>query len=194
MWERILDRNISSDSNESRAAYQANLRMAEEDGVLGVLDKYELDALVMPTFASFHLPAVGGFPVVTVPMGFYPAETGLVWNAKGNLVNVAPGIPFAISFVGRRWSEEKLIALAYAFEQRTNSRKRMRPLRAPAFELYDQISQPNPTKVDLPAVPSPEEKGPDLSRDSFSKAKAFYATRHDWASTLYSKMKLLTAF
>lgn len=114
--------------------------MAEEQGITGALDRYNLDALVMPTFASFHLPAVAGLPVVTVPLGFYPPDTPLVKNLKGTLVNVAPDVPFGIAFVGRKWSEETLIALAYAFEQRTMARQKMKPYVRPSFELGDQVS------------------------------------------------------
>ena len=115
--------------------------MAEDQGVVGALDRYNLDALVMPTFASFHLPAIAGLPVITVPLGFFPADTSLVMNTKGTMVNVAPNIPFGIAFIGRRWSEETLISLAYAFEQRTMVRRKMQPYIAPTFELGDQISR-----------------------------------------------------
>jgi amidase len=43
--------------------------------------------------------AVGGFPAVTLPFGY-------VW-----------GLPVGVSFMGPRWSEPRLIALAYAFER-----------------------------------------------------------------------------
>ena len=43
--------------------------------------------------------AVGGYPAVSLPFGY-------VW-----------GLPVGISFMGPRWSESRLIALAYAFEQ-----------------------------------------------------------------------------
>ena len=135
VWNRQMSRNITNDSFESHAAYQANLRMGGEFGVLGALEKYNLDALIMPTFASFHLPAIAGLPVITVPLGFYPSKTPLIMNAKGTLVSVAPNIPFGIAFVGRRWSEETLISLAYAFEQRTMVRRKMRPHVLPSFEL-----------------------------------------------------------
>ncbi|KAK4696798.1 hypothetical protein P7C71_g1193, partial [Lecanoromycetidae sp. Uapishka_2] len=140
VWERELERNITNDSQESYDAYQANLRMAGRDGVIGVLDRYKLDALIMPTFASFQLPAIAGLPVITVPLGFYPSKTPLSMNLKGTMVNVAPNIPFGIAFVGRRWSEETLISLAYAFEQRTMAREKMRPFVRPTFELGDRIS------------------------------------------------------
>jgi amidase len=43
--------------------------------------------------------AVGGYPAVSLPFGY-------VW-----------GLPVGLSFMGPRWSEPRLIALAYAFEQ-----------------------------------------------------------------------------
>ena len=135
VWDRQLTRNISSESVESWQAYQANLLMAEEQGVTGTLDRYNLDALVMPTFASFHLPAIAGLPVITVPLGFTPPGTMTTMNLKRTMVSMGPGIPFGLAFVGRRWSEETLISLAYAFEQRTMARKHMKPLIAPSFEL-----------------------------------------------------------
>lgn len=119
VWDRELTRNITSESAESYDAYQANLLMAEEQGIAGVMDSYNLDALVMPTFASFHLPAIAGLPIVTVPMGFTPARTPTVMNLKRTMVSMGPGFPFGLAFIGRRWSEETLISLAYAFEQRT---------------------------------------------------------------------------
>lgn len=125
--------------------------MAEEHGVVGALDRFKLDALVMPTFASFQLPAIAGLPVVTVPLGFYPADTPLVMNPKGTTVSVAPNMPFGIAFIGRRWSEELLIALAYAFEQRTMTRQKMSPYINPTFDLGDQrsdISKAKPLNSD----------------------------------------------
>ena len=135
VWDRQLERNITNGSPRSYEAYQANLKMAGEDGVLGVLDRYNLDALVMPTFASYQLPAIGGLPVVTVPLGFYPSNMPIKMNAKGNMVSVAPNIPYGIAFIGRKWSEEKLIALAYAFEQRTLVRQKLKPQILPTKEL-----------------------------------------------------------
>lgn len=80
-----------------------------------------VDALVAPTTSpawvtdvvlgdhfvggsASSLPAVAGYPHITVPMG---------------LVN---GLPVGLSIIGERWSEEKLIGFAYAFEQRANAR------------------------------------------------------------------------
>ncbi len=54
--------------------------MAEDEGIIGALDCHDLDALVMPTFVSFHLPAIAGLPIVTAPLGFFPANTPFVMN------------------------------------------------------------------------------------------------------------------
>jgi amidase len=51
------------------------------------------------------LPAVSGYPHLTVPMGF------------------VSGLPVGISFLGPAWSEAKLLSLGYAFEQATYARQ-----------------------------------------------------------------------
>jgi amidase len=96
------------------------LSMAE--GIDAVMDKHKLDALAAPTTNPAYptdwihgdhytggtastLPAVAGYPHITVPAGF------------------VFGLPFGISFFGRAWSEHRLIGLAYAFEQATKMRK-----------------------------------------------------------------------
>ena len=166
VWDRELTRNITNESPESWAAYQANLLMAEEDGVLGVLDRYNLDALVMPTFASFHLPAIAGLPIVTVPLGFHPAGTRSRMNLKGTMVSVAPGVPFGISFIGRRWSEETLISLAYAFEQRTQTRRKIRPLISATYELgQDTYGRRIVTQPQASMYPSIHENFPQPTID-----------------------------
>jgi amidase len=53
--------------------------------------------------------AIAGYPSITVPAGFVDR------------------LPVGISFIGTAWSEPRLIALAYAYEQATKHR------RAPTF-------------------------------------------------------------
>ncbi|WP_340646824.1 amidase [Phenylobacterium sp.] len=55
------------------------------------------------------LPAVAGYPHLTVPMGY------------------VEGLPVGLSFIGTAWSEARLLSLGYAFEQATKVR------RAPTF-------------------------------------------------------------
>ena len=59
--------------------------------------------------------AVAGCPSITVPAGF------------------VSGLPVGVSFFGPRWTEPRLIALAYAFEQATNVRQV--PTLAPSVTL-----------------------------------------------------------
>ena len=54
--------------------------------------------------------AVSGCPSVTVPFGS------------------VYGLPVGVSFFGPRWTEPRLIALAYAFEQATQLWKRKPPV------------------------------------------------------------------
>ena len=90
-------------------------------GIDAVMTKGRLDALVAPTGspawttdfvngdhflgASSTPAAVAGYPSITVPAGF------------------AFGLPVGLSFIGRQWSEAKLISLAYSYEQATKHRK-----------------------------------------------------------------------
>jgi amidase len=94
---------------------------ARAGGIDAVMLQHKLDAIVAPTGspawpidlvngdhflgASSTPAAVAGYPAITVPAGF------------------SNGLPVGISFMGRAWSEARLIALAYAFEQATHHRQ-----------------------------------------------------------------------
>jgi amidase len=66
------------------------------------------------------LPAAG-YPIVTVPLGFFPDDT--VGNRTGpGTMWPGPGAPFGLSFMGTAWSEFDLIGFAYAYEQKTQTR------------------------------------------------------------------------
>ena len=108
-------------SEEYVKALEDCRRMSRAEGIDGVMDKLHLDALIAPTQSPAWttdlvngdhtvggcstMPAVAGYPHITVPMG-------LVWE-----------LPVGISFFGRAWSEGKLISLAYAFEQASKMRR-----------------------------------------------------------------------
>lgn len=96
------------------------LRIARADGLDHMLGSYKVDALVMPTDEpawrtdavkgdndssnTSFLPAVAGYPHLTVPMGYIR------------------DLPVGISFIGRAWSEATLLALGAAFETATHAR------------------------------------------------------------------------
>jgi amidase len=110
------------------AALQESHRLAREEGIDAVMDRHQLDALVMPTGSpawkidlvdgDHHLggssqpAALAGYPAVSVPAGH------------------VFGLPVGLTFMGRAFSEPKLIKLAYAFEQGTRAR------RAPQFQAH----------------------------------------------------------
>jgi amidase len=85
------------------------------DGVKGTDDDF--DAVLHLGNANANVPAKAGYPSVAVPGGF---------NALSTLTPEDPPIavpfPSDITFSGRAFSEPKLIAFAYAFEQATRHR------------------------------------------------------------------------
>jgi amidase len=94
----------------SDAAYREALgrikKATREDGIDAVARKDRLDAIAAPTVgATWSIAAVAGYPYITVPSGF------------------SDGMPLGMAFFGPAFSEPKLIAAAYAFEQRTRARK-----------------------------------------------------------------------
>lgn len=117
------------------AAYQKALTTCRTRsrtlGIDAVMTKLRLDALLAPTGspawptdlvngdhflgASSTPAAVAGYPSVTVPAGF------------------VRGLPVGVSFIGRAWTEPKLIRLAYAYEQATKHRRP--PTFAPTVKL-----------------------------------------------------------
>ena len=101
-------------------------------GIDAVCTAHRLDALVAPTTgpawvtdplsgdhytggSASTVPAVAGYPHVTVPMG-----------------HVA-GLPVGLSFFGRAWSEATLLAMAFSFEQA--SKHRAAPRFLPSVDL-----------------------------------------------------------
>lgn len=114
------------DDPDYKKARETSFRLAGPEGIDRVMDENKLDAIVAPSAgpawrtdmvtsgggsgSPSTLPAVSGYPHLTVPMG------------------QARGLPVGLSFIGRKWSDGQLLSLGYAFEQRTHARK------APTFE------------------------------------------------------------
>jgi amidase len=145
VWDEALNTSFPQSNTDPAfwAAYTLGLNLAGPQGITGALANYSLDALILPTYFASHFPAILGSPVVTVPMGSYPAGAEVTQNSRGDLNATGPGIPFGLSFVAERWSEEKLIGMAYAFEQRSMVRQKVRPLEAltPKTELGDVVGR-----------------------------------------------------
>ena len=88
------------------------------DGIQGTDDDF--DAILFPQNRGAAAPAKAGYPSIVVPGGFTPPA--------GPVINPAP---FGVTFTGRAFSEPRLIALAYAYEQATKLRQP--PASAPAL-------------------------------------------------------------
>ena len=88
------------------------------DGIAGTADDF--DAILFPQNRGAAAPAKAGYPSIVVPGGFVPP--------MGPVVNPSP---FGVTFSGPAFSEPRLIALAYAFEQATLHR--LPPASAPAL-------------------------------------------------------------
>lgn len=100
---------------------RATARRLSREALDNMLVKNDLVAVVSPSngppsivdpvngsrsFGSVSgLPAVSGYPHLTVPAGY------------------ATGLPLGLSFLGRPWSEAKLLAVGFAFEQASKARQ-----------------------------------------------------------------------
>lgn len=124
-WSLFLRENASGETDryEYRAVHEHGLPLVRAI-VGGLLDEERLDALVYPTSPTrpprrdrdpgsgrrtaspVRLANMSGFPDLIVPAGF----TG-------------GGLPVGISFLGRAFSEPRLLALGYAFEQRVRAHR-----------------------------------------------------------------------
>jgi amidase len=109
------------DDPEYKAARENSARMAGPEGIDAMLKAADAQILVTPTYgtpwlsdpahgdqfqgpSASELPAVSGYPHLTVPMG---------------LVN---GLPAGLSFIGTAWSDGLLLKAGYAYEQATHAR------------------------------------------------------------------------
>jgi amidase len=100
-------------------ARATNLRLAGPDGIDRLLKEHKIAALISPTRgpasmidivngdsghgANSGLPAIAGYPYITVPMG------------------MIEGLPVGISFIGPKWSEARVLSFGYAYEQATHA-------------------------------------------------------------------------
>jgi amidase len=93
---------------------------ATRNGIDAALDQFDIDAIATPTgtpawctdlidgdhfiFATSGVAAIGGYPIINVPMGNYF------------------GLPVGLSFIGTAFSEPILIRLASGFESKARAR------------------------------------------------------------------------
>ncbi|KAJ4377758.1 hypothetical protein N0V83_000588 [Neocucurbitaria cava] len=138
-FDEALALNFTNTDYEAWQAYEEDLYLGGEGGLLGALSTYNLDAVVVPADYASGISAIIGGPVITVPLGAFPSNTTVVTNRRGDLNATAPNIPFGLAFAGALWSEADLIGFAYAYEQRTNVRKKVHPYIEATIELVDVV-------------------------------------------------------
>ncbi|HEU4617393.1 MAG TPA: amidase [Gammaproteobacteria bacterium] len=126
------------DTDAYRAAREIGLRLAGTEGIDRLLSEYEVVALVGPTapaawlIDSVHgdvitsagagsLPAVAGYPHLTVPMG------------------QVRGLPVGLSFIGPKWSDGLILSLGYAYEQA--SQKRVEPRFLESIDAQPEVAR-----------------------------------------------------
>ena len=124
-------------------------RLAGPEGIDAVLKANDVAVLVAPTLGPAWLidpvlkdrslgggaggpPAIAGYPHLTVPMG------------------QVDGLPVGLSFIGPSWSEARLLAYGYAFEQAAQARV------PPALKPTAEIA----SKADWLAAAPPPGKAP----------------------------------
>jgi len=115
------------DARDYREALAKAKRLSGPEGIDAALRKDRLDALIAPSWGPAfptdlllgdhvvsgdptiggvsQLPAIAGYPSITVPAGF------------------AHALPVGVMFVGTAWSEPVLLDIAHGFEQATRARK-----------------------------------------------------------------------
>jgi amidase len=108
------NRDRAEDISRSRGAIAAVLN--GPDGVAGTADDY--DALLFSGNSGAGTPAKAGYPSIVVPGGVFQNVVNPPFPA-GFIANDGPA---GVTFSGRAFSEPRLIALAYAFEQATHYR------------------------------------------------------------------------
>lgn len=144
---------LNADTVSARDTEQYRLRLAARDelqgAVLRALDDQALDVLTYPTLrrksavlgqsqygGNCRISAHTGYPAITMPAGF-----------------TADGLPVGLELLGRPHTDDRLVAIAYAFEAATRSRK-------PPYSTPQLVNGLAPESVAIRA----DVRGPDGER------------------------------
>lgn len=96
-----------------REKKQQYSQLALKEGIDYVLDKHNLDALMLPgDIDGMYIAARLGYPLICVPAGY--SSNGTI-DSDGDSTKG----PFGVVFSGRAYSEPELIKIAFGFEQAT---------------------------------------------------------------------------
>lgn len=126
----------AADKLDDKTAYEKaranSLRLAGKEGIDALLAKYKVSLLIAPTagpawpidlvtgdhfidIGAGTLPAVAGYPHLSVPMGAYE------------------GLPLGLSIIGAAWDDKRVLEAGAAYE-----RARTAPLHQPTFKRWGE--------------------------------------------------------
>jgi len=103
---RLTLSNTLRDSDYLLAKLE-DLYYAQEHGIDAALDRYNLDAILFPSYIGSTISAKAGYPSIALPAGY-----------------LKNGKPFGVTFASGAFKEGILIKIGYAFEQASKSRKK----------------------------------------------------------------------
>ncbi|KAF8528553.1 hypothetical protein JB92DRAFT_3107073 [Gautieria morchelliformis] len=102
---------ITSEATEVHASFFQPLAAADMGrtrNIDGTLQKFKLDALLLPTSFTSKPGAITGYPIVTVPLGFQPDS--VVPTPANPAITTVPGIPYAFAYEQERHKRLKRLA------------------------------------------------------------------------------------
>jgi amidase len=144
----IIQSDANAGSKEQADALALPVIAAARRGADMMFDDSDVDAIIGQNAPHTGLGAAAGYPTVTVPAGY---------TGDGS-------VPVGVSFFGKAFTEDRLLAYAYAYEQATHKRipptvqnpKNVEgvcagePAPAPSAPALDAMADPEfPTEADL---------------------------------------------
>jgi amidase len=104
LFERAQAKGPLTDADYLKTRATAS-QLAGSGGLLALVARENLAAVVTPSSGGYGVAAVAGTPSITIPIG------------------TSRGLPIGLTLMGPPFSEGRLIGLAYALEQLTNARR-----------------------------------------------------------------------
>lgn len=112
-----------------------------------------MDVLFVPNTpdTAVTFSAIAGSPAINVPVAVFPSDTPFEEDSKTDLITRGPNVPyvahslwssgsfiirsFSTNIYAKRYDEQTLSRVAYAFEQLSSFRNRLQPYQIPKTKL-----------------------------------------------------------
>jgi amidase len=131
--QRLLiseEMDLVADAPRLAADRARDLDINQVRGIDAAIDANRLDALLFPGPTGAGIAARPGYPSVIVPAGFIPNLPAAGQPPYPGTFQPEPQ-PWGVMFTGKACTEDRLIELAYAYEQA--SQKRVPPVATPSL-------------------------------------------------------------